>query len=56
MSEVLTPTETIAEVKVELELLSANTINRSIEHIQERCGELADVLGNALSRLNEDQK
>lgn len=56
MSEVLTPIETIREVKAELLDLAANEIGRTAEGIQERCGELAEVLSNALSRMNEDQK
>lgn len=56
MAEVLTPIQIIAEVKAELLDLAANEIDRPIEGIQQRCSELADVLGNALSQLYEDQK
>lgn len=53
MSAVLTPFETIAEVKAELLDLSANTIGRSQSDVESRCGELAEVLGNALDRMRE---
>lgn len=56
MAEVLTPIETIAHVKAELLDLAANEIGRSAEDTRQRCGELAEVLGNALSQLHEDQK